>query len=65
MSETRGTTHQLKVGGKRLLVTVCTTCEANDPSFRSGWPGLDARLGVMNPLHRIDECHHPHHGGDR
>ena len=61
--KTRGITHQMEVGGKRLLVTVCHDCEINDFSLRRGWPG-NRYLGVMNPPHRIDECHHPHHGRD-
>ena len=59
----RGTTHQLEAGGERLLVTVCTTCESDDPGLRaiphSGY------LGVMHGLHRIDECHHPRHVSER
>lgn len=57
----RGITHQLGVGGRNLVVTVCTRCDGQDPSFRVGWPGHDYH-GVMHGLHRIGECHHPHHG---
>ncbi len=56
----RGITHQLEAGGKRLLLTVCTTCEGDDPSFSR--ITHSAYLGVLHGLHRIDECHHPHHG---
>ena len=55
----RGITHHLEAGDKRLLVTVCTTCEGNDPSF-SHIPH-SAYLGVMHGLHRMTECHHPNH----
>ena len=56
----RGITHQLESGGQRLLVTVCTGCEADDPSL-SAIPH-SAHLGVMHRLHRITECRHPAHG---
>ena len=62
MSESRGMrgiTHQMEVGGKRLIVTVCHACEGADPALAA--IPHSAYLGVMHESHRMTECHHPTH----
>lgn len=55
-----GTTHQLDAGGVRLLVTVCTTCEGNDPNLtRIARP--NTHLGRFTDCVKIAECTHPDH----
>ena len=55
-------THRLALeDGKALLVTVCTNCEAGDPTLRR-ITTASFRSTVLLGRHRTDECHHPDHG---